>query len=208
MYINNINLDFKSGQTDSPILKVVATPTISTSTKIVDSDVTVIKYLELKYIGDQTKLDSAEIVFTVNKSELTQDASLVKLGRYNNGVWTYYTPSSVEDKGIYYSFTVAVPGFSYFAIVLSTAKSSDVVKDATDITKENADVTDADDQTVDSTSKDTGVNTTQSSSTDTKESSSTGIVWWVWTIIGLVVLCIIALIIFYSRKQNKGYNYK
>ncbi len=187
LYIDTVEVNYEAGNKESANLKVIL-PNMNDSDKIADEDVTVIKYLELKYSGDQSKIENAIVTFTVGKDEAS-DPALVKLAHLKDGVWEYYTPSSYKDNGTFYTFEVEVPSFSYFAIVLKASAPGEITP-----VKEPAK------ETVEEAGETTGTTPAIDEAPATPETASEGLAWWVWVIIAVVVVVVIVFIVLGLRK--------
>lgn len=114
------------------------TPTVKVGSKPVDAPEVsgvVNRYIEIDSTITPSAFSSATIVFTVEKSWLTQQSielSSVKLWRWANGVWTALTTTKVSEDSTTITFEATSPGFSTFAVAGTVATTTPPVTPPTD----------------------------------------------------------------------------
>ncbi len=114
IYLDSVNFGYKFDYPSKDLILNIF-PKVPEMFLINVPDIFVIKYFEFNYSGDQDNLNNIIVNFSIKKTEI-KDPKTIRLARYHNNQWNYYSPTFV-DKGIYYQFTTNIPGFSYFAIV-------------------------------------------------------------------------------------------
>lgn len=199
--VDSVAINFIEDMTGTITLKMNTSPSLTVSTFKVISDQNVLNYLTFTYSGDASKIKDVNVKFSLPKTKVT-DKTAIRLARYNNSVWTYYTPI-VEDKGTYYSFTVAVPGFSYFAIVKYAGAGVTAKEEEKKVTEDEKKVTEDEKTTGEGeevTGAEEGTKTTEGTkgTTETEETSYLSII----VLVALVVIVLVILVYFFRGDKK------
>ena len=144
-------------------------------------------------------IENATVSFKVEKSWIQDkkiDKSSIILNRYSDKAWNQLPTSLLSEDDKYLYFTAQTPGFSPFAIT-GKSTASMTVQPANGIktqpefsngtqTKPNTEST--------ATNTEHTIEQTQNSNTSGKENTGTPII-----IIGLVIICLLGLFLWYKR---------